>query len=417
MKVVRFQEHETALVGDNAIHCSLTVREVEDLDRAQHAIGVEVFSWVSRNRIKMTQYVGMLATPMVRLEILPKIDNLKTSETRNTLIRMICVAWDIPLAEGDLTGHDYQTFDILELLIAAFARRLRNEIRAGLSRAYTGNEQDLFRMRGKMLVKRQFTTLAANPQRLACQYDEFTANIGLNQILLCAVLFLARRTSRPETQRLLNEIAMHLPDVCAISVPEAMNEKVFFDRANRRWEVVVTLARQLLAGIYQTPYSGEQIGLAVLFDMNLLFERYVAELAKKPCRSLGYAVRTQRPVRCLARTHDGKPVFSTHPDIHLEKEQDVIILDTKWKKLDPARPNLDVPQSDGYQMHGYAHVYGASATVLVFPHQMVLPGNSGKQIEFRYERGGSALIIATIDLANPNEFVMFLRSLLSPISR
>lgn len=412
MRVVTLHEHETALIGDNCLNCCLSIREVEDLDRAQHSVGVTAFSWVSRNSIKMAQFVGMLATPAVRLEILPKIHTLKATETRTALIRMIGVAWDLPIAEGELTGHDFQNSDILELMITAFARRLRNQIRSGLARSYIGNEQDLFRLRGKMLVKRQFTTLVANPQKLACQYDEFTADIALNRILLCAVLILAKRTIRSDTQRLLNEIAVHLPDVRSVSVSEALNERVLFDRGNQVWEILVTLARQLLAGIYQTPHAGTQVGLAILFDMNLLFEKYVAEVAKKSCRHLGYIVRTQRPIRCLARTNSGKPAFSTRPDIHLERGKDVIVLDTKWKILDSRRRNLEIAQSDGYQMYGYAHVYEARSTVLVFPHQLNLAGGSGKQLELRFEHGRSSLVVATIDLTKPDEFVVFLRSLI-----
>ncbi len=412
MRTVSLREHETASVGGLPGDKRFTVGEIEALDHAQRVVGVEAFRWTGRSRIKATQHVGMLATVGIRLEILPKIEGLGLGETRRALVRMIGVAWDVPVRDGEVTGHDSQDRDLLELLIGLFTRRLQEQVRRGLSRAYRVREDDLSRLRGKMDVTQQFTRLAASPQKLACQYDEFTADTTLNRLLLCAITFLRRRSLRADTQRLLNEIAAHFEDVQLVSAAQAMVGEIEPDRANRRWQIPAKLARLLLSRIYQTAHSGKRDGIALLFDMNLLFEAYVASLARRVCAPLGYKVRAQGPQRCLAHNEAGRSAFLTKPDLYIERDGYVVVLDTKWKHIDASRPNLAVAQADAYQMHGYAHVYASHSAILLYPHHQGIGAQPGLRASWRFQSGGAALMLATIDVGKPGNFAATLRSLL-----
>jgi 5-methylcytosine-specific restriction enzyme subunit McrC len=331
-------------------------------------------------------------------------------------MRMIGIAWDVPVQEGEVTDHECRNSDLLELLIRSFARRLQEQIRAGLSRAYRLHEDDLSRLRGKMDVTRQFTKLAASPQKLACRYDEFTADIPLNRLLLCAVIFLRRQSVSAATQRLLNEITTHFSDVQIVSKSEALLAERFTpDRVNQQWGILARLARLFLSSEYQTAHGGRQEGIALLFDMNKLFESYVAALARKAYIPLGYDVRTQGPHDHL--TCD--KVFQTRPDVHVKRGDDVFVLDTKWKKLDSSKPNVGVEQKDAYQMHAYAHVYKSCATILLYPHNSGLSAPPGERTRWQFKSGDCSLVLATLDVAKrPDELVAALRRLLeSPEKR
>ncbi|MGB8841779.1 MAG: hypothetical protein WCC64_11980 [Aliidongia sp.] len=412
MRTVSLLEHEAASVGNPPGEKRFTLAEVEAVGRAQTLIGVEALRWTGRNRVKATHHVGMVVAPEIRLEVLPKIDGLGLRGTRDALVRMICTAWDVPIYDGEITGHASQDHDLLELLIGVFARRLQAETRRGLSRTYCRREDDLSRLRGKLDVTRQFTRLAASPQKLACRYDEFTADTSLNRLLLCAAQFLRRRSMRADTQRLLSEIVAHFENVETVSAAEALMGDGRIDRANRRWDVPARLARLLLSAIYQTTHGGRQDGVALLFDMNLLFEAFIAAIVRKALAPLGYEIRTQKPQRCLATDRAGRGAFHMKPDLHVERDGWITVLDTKWKHLDPARPNFDIAQSDAYQMHGYAQVYGARSTILLFPHHHTIAEEPGLQAHWYFESGGSVLGLATVDVANTSGFAVMLRGLL-----
>jgi 5-methylcytosine-specific restriction enzyme subunit McrC len=214
----------------------------------------------------------------------------------------------------------------------------------------------------------------------------------------------------------LNEIAAHFEDVQSISASDALATNIVLDRSNRRWETAVTLARLLLSSTYQATHRGTYDGVSLLFDMNLLFEEYVASLARTVCVPLGYTVKSHGPHRCLARSDDGQQqAFYTKPDLHIERDGFVMILDTKWKHIDPRRPNFNVTQSDAYQMHCYAHVYGSTAAVLLYPHSIALATQPGSQAEWRFESNGAALKLATIDVTKADEFAERLRAWLADL--
>jgi len=409
VKTLTVFEHSYISVSEDASDLHLLPKEVDALDRAQKSMGANAFTWTGRRRIKAAQFVGVIATPSVRLEILPKIEKIEHIETRGTLIKMIGAAQSIPIYDGDITPLNTQDKDLLEILILIFARRLASEVRKGLTRNYSRHRDDLARLRGKLDVTRQFTKFAAMPQKLACEFDEFSPDNPLNRLLACATSLLMRRTKSSGTQRLLAEIDAHFSDVSPVTIQQALSEQIILDRKNKRWSVSERLARLLLKALYQTVHAGKQDGVALLFDMNKLFESYVTQIAQKTLRPLGYSVLSQRPQRALVRNESGQKAFITKPDIYIEGPEQVFIIDTKWKPLDFSKSNYGISQSDAYQMHGYARVYDASATILLYPQ---MGDKSGALASWVFEKSEAQLQVATINIIDKNQMSEDLRSLI-----
>ena len=155
--------------------------------------------------LKAGQVVGILSIPGRTVEILPKIDT-EDGDVRKALIRMLAVAWDLRVAEGELTTLDTQRHDLPELLIRLFADRLLDAVRRGLPRRYVTHEEDLALLRGRLNVKRQFTHLAVRPDRLACRFDELTEDTPLNRVLKAAVTRLAGVVRSAANARRLAEL-------------------------------------------------------------------------------------------------------------------------------------------------------------------------------------------------------------------
>lgn len=401
MRPVSLLEYETATIAERPGEAYLTYKEVAGLEQAQRAMGVQAFSWTSRDRIRTAQYVGIVASDGVRLEILPKIDGLDGGGTRASLMRMLCAAIDIDVSDGELTGHAVQDKDLLELLIGLFAQRLAEQLRRGLVRDYRREEADLAVLRGKLDVNAQFRRLAATPNRLACVYDEFTADTPLNRMLLVAVTALRRRSILSRNQRLLNEISAHFEDVSSIDPASALKAPIVWDRRMEGWRQTERIARLLLQAMFQTAHGGAHSGVALLFDMNDLFERYVTSVARACLTPLGFRFSAQGPRLSLAKeVESGRPAFMTKPDIHLERGDEVIVLDTKWKRIDPTIPNSAVAQADAYQMHGYANIYDASSTVLLYPFMREVMRQPGLQAEWIYTGRNSSLKVVSVDVGS-----------------
>lgn len=366
-------------------------------------------------KLRAQQVVGVIAAQGVSLEILPKIDGADSdAATRKSLVHMLAAVLDLEIAAGSLTELDWQRHDLLEILIRLFCDRLFQAVHRGLPRRYVSHEDDLPALRGRLNIQRQFTTLAASPQILACRHDEFSPDIALNQIMKAAVGKLARIASASENQRRLAELTFGLADISNVPVASLPWSEVVIDRTNQAWSDLLALAKLLLGDRFQTTSAGPGQGFALLFEMNTLFEEFIGRMTQRALRGSGFDVRLQG-VRdfALVDTASGKARFATKPDISVRAGgETLVILDTKWKRLKGAidDPKQGVSQADVYQMIAYSHVYRCQRLTLLYPHHAALNAEPGT-VSTHFIRGteNSRLSVATISLVNPADTVRQLR--------
>lgn len=358
--------------------------------------------------LKAQQVAGILATPEITLEILPKIEG-DDGSVRSTLIRMLAVAFNLRISNGELSSLQTQRLDLLELLIRLFCERLLEAVRQGLSRHYIEREEDLPVFRGSLLVKRQLTTHAARPDRLACRFDELSEDTPINRVFKATVSRLRRLTRTAENARRLDELSSRLEAVSISARPLA--EPVQLDRTNAAFHSVYPMARLFLSGDWQSTTGGHSAGFALLFPMNELFEAYIGRLicrAAAPC-----SVRLQdRRHHALRHNLSDVGVFSLRPDAVVQAEVGPLIVDTKWKSLDPGEgPKFGVSQSDVYQMLAYAHAYGARRLILLYPWHDKLDG-CGKHVSWRITGSESVLEAASVDICHANDVIVQLKAIL-----
>jgi 5-methylcytosine-specific restriction enzyme subunit McrC len=132
--------------------------------------------------------------------------------------------------------------------------------------------------------------------------------------------------------------------------------------------------------------AGDLSTFAFVFDMNQLFENFIASFIRKhsaeiltdELRACDFLLQSRGASRHLAR-RDEASVFLTRPDIAFRDaaKQFPLLLDTKYKRLDKADRRMGVSQSDFYQMHAYAHRYDCRRIMLLYP-QMAGAGGSLK---------------------------------------
>ena len=187
------REWETTRVGDGALSRRRAERLHVIAERAARRLGLPETGVLTRTvrGLKSGQVVGILSTPGLTLEILPKIGGEDGAE-RLALVRMLAIAWDLRIADGELAGLKIQRHDLLELLIRLFSERLHALVRRGLPRRYRAQEEEIARLRGKLDIKRQFTRLAVRPDRLACRFDQLSVDVPLNRVFKAVVAQLTR---------------------------------------------------------------------------------------------------------------------------------------------------------------------------------------------------------------------------------
>ena len=421
--ILTLREWETLPVGDGRSPESNGKRLLPDVANRLHALAEraarrlrlpKTFVLTRTHRgLRAGQVAGILATPRLTLEILPKIDG-EDSAVRAALIHMLAVAQDLRVAEGELVALDTQRHDLLEIFIRLFAVRLDTAIRCGLPRRYLAHVEDLPLLRGRLDVTRQFTHRGFRPQLLACRFGELSEDTPLNRVLKAAVSRIARLARSPSNVRRLAELAARLEFVSHSRNP--LQEPVQLDRTNTAFHDLYRLARLFLTGDWQSTASGRWKGFALLFPMNTLFEAFIGRSLRRalPPRSVHLQPRGRHALSDAV----GNPLFALRPDVVTrDLTRGTVVLDVKWKRLTPralgCEKNMGVAQSDIYQVLTYGDAYNAERLVLLYPwHSDVdRPGLSR-----RWTLSGSTLPldIMTVDVGRPGGVVETLRSNFGP---
>jgi 5-methylcytosine-specific restriction enzyme subunit McrC len=240
---------------------------------------------------------------------------------------------------------------------------------------------------------------------LACDFDEFSENNLLNQVLkaaLCVLLPLARSQ---ENQRSLAELLFCFQDVEDLALGSIPWHSVTTTRLTRHLEPLLGLARVFIERRSQDVLSGATSGFTLLFDMNELFEAYVGAVARKVFSGASTKVTLQGPRQYLAKRLDGGSAFQLRPDIVVSDAGQIrFIADTKWKRLKPADFRDGVASSDVYQMYAYSSRYRAPEVVLLYPHHAELGEWKARRAEYWLEEDAvpaavrRRIGVATIDL-------------------
>lgn len=375
-----------------------------------------------RKGLRARGVVGLIAAEGCALEILPKIDfpgedgDEKTGHIRRRLVHMLAVALDLKIDAGQITTLDWQRETLLEILIRLFSKKLIDAIRLGMPRRYVEHSDDLPILRGRLDLTRQFTMLAAEPSRLACCYDELTADINLNRIMKAAVVRLARIARTADTQRRLRELAFAYADIGDAPISALRWDEVVLDRTNSRWRELLSLARLLLGQRFQTSSAGGSDGFSLLFEMNTLFEEYIARTLKRALTDTDLCVVSQGGRLYCLESVDGRGLFQTRPDILIKRGDEVVqIIDTKWKRVADCMDDRKqgVAQSDIYQMMAYGHLYKCDRLTLLYPHHAAIKRDEGVLAAHQVTGRSYWLKTATIDLSQAEMLSERLRAIIA----
>ena len=331
-----------------------------------------VFSWGDRSA-RATQWVGVIQVPGLQVEILPKIDEAdlngkdeKETQARSNLLYMLSVAGQVPVRERDVARLASRKASLSETLAAIFADRLRRELLRGPERTYIRREENLRKFKGKLLIAQQVRHNAAHRERFFCRFDEFSEDTLMNRIFRAACRVLLNATHTPSTQDGLRHCLLLLDGVEDVFVHDELFDQITITRQNERFADVLHFCRLILQGRSPTVQAGRERSFSLLFDMNRVFEDFVAAFLKKQVipHLDGYRLYPQAKSQRRHLMRDGdRGVLLLQPDILITSNDRQLVLDTKWKQF-----SSTVGSDDLYQLYAYTKRYECRRSVLLYPH-------------------------------------------------
>lgn len=370
MRHLIVREHERVPVREARTHDDERVLLPEEADALLALCereGIAAATGAHR-AIKFGHFCGVLQVGDLVVEILPKIAGQDDFD-RSVLLRMVALASNLPLAKLEASRLAHQQHTLLTALVGWYCDEVFAQVHQGLLKQYVTQADALPSIRGRWRPDLDALRSPGRPDRLHCHFDELTADNPFNQVLRAAL----RRVEPnlrglPGLQRRVQELLGTLADVSDLWVTVADVDRLPANRLTQRYGRALMMARWFLAQEAPDVRQGSRRGLALLFDMNALFQRTLAAAMRKVLPA-GWQLREEGPRRYLAVDQVGDQRFQLRPDICLLKDGQVqAIVDAKWKLLDAVEDGRwRVSQADAYQMNAYAAAYGCERLALCYP--------------------------------------------------
>lgn len=329
-----------------------------------------------RRAVQVTSFVGVIRAPDgYQIEVLPKVGKAiggDVLEARTLLIEMLCCLQGFRHVQTDTAKILAARMPLLEIFIAEFLRTVEHIVKRGLRSDYTNRQDNLFALRGKLLIAPHLQQNLYRADRFFTEHDEFSTDRPENRLLHTALRRVLALSASQANQQLARELDFVFADV-PVSAQSAIDfQRVRLDRGMGYYADALAWARLILEDESPLTGTGCHSAPSLLFPMEAVFEAFVAKhLARQLTGPL--ILKTQARSYHLVR-HREQNWFRLKPDLLVrDADRDKLVLDTKWKLLDSMKGNgtdkYGLSQGDFYQLQAYGQSYldGKGDVVLIYP--------------------------------------------------
>ncbi|MEA3447420.1 MAG: restriction endonuclease, partial [Bacteroidota bacterium] len=194
-------------------------------------------------------------------------------------------------------------------------------------------------------------------ERFYIKHSVYDKHHLLHQILYKTILLLKEVNYTFTLGSKINGLLLLFPEMSDINVNEAVFSKIRYNRKTKEYKKAIEISRLLLLNYHPDLSNGRNDVLALMFDMNLLWEEFVLVSLRK---NKELNVKGQR--KKYFWKPDGGRKRTIRPDIKLSHEEKNYIIDTKWKLVE-RKPSMD----DIRQMYVYHQYFDAEKVALLYP--------------------------------------------------
>ena len=310
--------------------------------------------------LQAQNYVGLIQTKdATTIEIIPKIQNVSEEESKKILLKMLKTLKKSPFKTLEKAKLKSSKMPLLEIFISMFLEELTLLVRKGIRSDYLAREENLHFLKGKLKIAKQIKQNAIHKERFFVEYEEFSSDRVENRLIKTTLEFLYKKSKLNKNQQRIREFLFIFDDVSSSKNIKNDFKSVKLDRQMRKYEQILLWAETFLFENSFSPHSGKDIALALLFDMNLLFESYVGAYLKKK----GFDVRSQDKGKYLVEQPNR---YALRPDFVINKDKESeIVADTKYKNI---KEQKDISQADMYQLYAYGTKYKQTKQLyLIYP--------------------------------------------------
>jgi 5-methylcytosine-specific restriction enzyme subunit McrC len=197
-------------------------------------------------------------------------------------------------------------------------------------------------------------------ERFYTDAAEYDSRNDWNEILFAALKATGRTAQSGLLRSRAKNLSLHFPDWSERRFDATDFDQLMYDRKTTGYKQAITLARLILLDLNPQIASGQEKVVALLFDMNRLWEEWLLATYRSSYRHDSTVQVLGKKKQRFWESEHGNKVVET--DILIKRGEQYIILDAKWKTPGP------LPSDDELkQMFAYNLTWASQESWLVYP--------------------------------------------------
>jgi len=403
-KIIKFYENFSEIKNNNYLQ-----KDQKQIEKEFYEITKKL---KNEKLSKSKSIVGFIKTKNYLIEFYPKIWkelNDEKKEIKNIVELFKYAFLNEKLIHESMSLRKLEKTDsIYVLFIRLYMFGLEKAIKDGFYFEYTERFDESNYSKGRIELKKQINKL--DKSKFSIDFYEYDVNNILNQNLKYANYYLVNEIEDFNLKKDLIKIINRFPDEIS-KIYSWFDKDIIFSKLNDRFEIPYNYANNLVRNRSSFTEYGKKKYLWFLFDMNKVFENFVANFLIKNKDKI---FENHSEIKMLPQKGNKNFIFEesneskntglriTRPDILIEYSNKKIIIDTKYKIIKDRKiesneedenfiDDKSISNTDLYQIFTYSQIYSSEDNILIYPStdETFLRGpyyflNSSKNKKFYY---------------------------------
>jgi 5-methylcytosine-specific restriction enzyme subunit McrC len=421
--VIRVSEFEKLYYDDlkpfQQKHWEALCRYLEHVNKQENN-RAEYFRILNKS-IQFLNYVGVIQAGNLTIEILPKTDRGGTTAVNETveqqekydsgaagskqnwhdiLLQMLKECRLLRVYHVDYANLNLKSNSILEIYLELFLQEAEKLMHEGLLKKYRKQEANQTALKGQLQFAKQVMQNIVHQERFFVRYTEYNRDNIFNQILYKTLLLIPQISNSAFLLDKARRLLLDFPEVSGCKVTAETFERLSFDRKTERYKEALLISKMLLLNYRPDITGGSENVMAILFDMNKLWEEFVYRRLKREENNFGITVQRQQSEAFWKSDLLMRPK-TIRPDIviHRANPKQTIVLDTKWKVLEELVPS----DEDLKQMFVYNLFWDCERSILLYPANELKKGEGYYHPFPNCSKSVNQCAVITISVMNNNK--------------
>lgn len=307
--------------------------------------------------IKFSNYVGVIQVDGLTIQILPKIDHSEENIKlwRDVLIEMLRTTKKLKVNNVGTANVAKQQIHLLDIYFEWFLNEVQALIHQGLIKKYYKRSSNVKALKGKLVFADHIQKNLVHKERFYTTHQIYGSNHIEHQILGLALSVIEQFSNGSYLYSKCKTVQLDFPEVNPIKPHPGLFSKLVYNRKNKSYKTALEIARIIILNFAPNISSGHEKMLALLFDMNSLWEEYVLVQLKS---------QSNEEIQVIGQSSKRFwHTVSIRPDIVVKKNDQLYVIDTKWKNIQSNNPSAN----DLRQMFVYNRYWDSCKALLLYP--------------------------------------------------